>query len=91
METKAWSLPEALLATKKKFSVFVTWLYLYCVFTNIYSLLIDKDLCESKKISIKFPSALLVYMCLSSGNPLFFPLFIPIFVLKKFLYKISLH
>ena len=33
-----------------------------------YSLLIDRDLCENRKVSIKFPCSLLVYLCLSSGD-----------------------
>ena len=35
-----WLLPET-----------VMWSYFYCVFTYIYSLLIDKDVCESKPIN----------------------------------------
>ena len=38
------------------------------VFTYIYSLLIDKDLCESLNKSIKFPCALLLYLCVSTGD-----------------------
>jgi hypothetical protein len=38
------------------------------MFTYIYSLLIDKDLCESQNISIKFLCALSVYSCLSSED-----------------------
>ena len=45
---------------------FPTSHYLYCAFTYIYSLLIDKDLCKSG--NIKFPCALLVYLCLSFGD-----------------------
>ena len=37
--------------------------HLYCVFTYIYSFLMDKDLCESSNVSIKFPCALLVHLC----------------------------
>ena len=57
---------------------------IFTVFTHIYSLLIDKDLCESRNISIKCPCALLVYLCLSSRDPsIFFSkfhLFIPTFL-----------
>ena len=44
-----------------------TWLHLYGVFTYI-SRLIEKDLYESRNISFKFPCALFVYLCLSSGD-----------------------
>ena len=37
----------------------------YCVFTYIYSLLIEKDTYDCQNISVKF---LCVYMCLSSGD-----------------------
>jgi hypothetical protein len=43
----------------------LTWRHLYCVFTFIYSLLIEKDLSESRKVTVKFPY---VYLCLSSGE-----------------------
>ena len=46
--------------------------HLYCVFTYIYSLLIEKDLHECRNISVKFPCALLVYLCLLSGDFLIF-------------------
>ena len=35
------------------------------MFTYIYSLLIEKDICDCRNVSIKFPC---VYMCLSSGD-----------------------
>ena len=47
---------------------------LYCMFTCIYSCLIDKDLCESRNISIKFPCVILVYLCFSSGDLFIFSL-----------------
>ena len=50
----------------------VTWHYLYCLFTYIYSLLIEKDFCEGQNLSVKFLCALLVYLCLSFGNLIFF-------------------
>ena len=37
----------------------------YCVFTYIYSLLIEKDLFECENISVKFPC---VYLCFSSRD-----------------------
>ena len=46
----------------------VTWPNIYCVFTYIYSHLIDRDLCESQNVSVKFICALLVHLCLSSGD-----------------------
>ena len=65
--------------------------HLYCLFTYIYSLLIDKELCESPKLSNKFPCAL-VYFYLSFGDLyLFFCkffLFVPIFMIKMDLVNI---
>jgi hypothetical protein len=46
----------------------VTWCHHYSVFTYIYSLVIEKDLCEYRNISVKFLCALLVYLCLSSRD-----------------------
>ena len=40
-----------------------------------FSLLIDKDLCDSRTGSIKFPCTLTVYSCLSSGDFLVFRYF----------------
>ena len=48
----------------------VTWRYLYCMFRYTYSLLIEKDLCECRNVSVKFSC---VYLCLLSGD--FFILF----------------
>ena len=42
--------------------------HLYCVFTFTYSLLLERDLCECRNPSVKFPHTLLVYLCLSSGD-----------------------
>ena len=39
-----------------------------CEHTYIYSLLVEKDLCEFWNISVKFLCALLVYLCLSLGD-----------------------
>ena len=39
--------------------------HLYCVFTYIYSLLIEKDICDCQNVSVKLPC---VYVCLSSGD-----------------------
>ena len=50
----------------------VSWRHLSCMFTYVCSLLIDEDLYESWKVSIKFPCALLVYFCLSLGDLLIF-------------------
>ena len=50
----------------------VTWHLLYYEFTHIYSLLTEKDLCTESNVSIKFPCALLIYLCLSSRNLLIF-------------------
>ena len=44
----------------------VMWHRLYCVFTYIYSLKIEKGLCECRNLSVKYPCALLVFLCLSS-------------------------
>ena len=53
--------------------------HLFCVFTYIYSVVIDKDICGCRNVSVKFPC---VYLCLSSGdlfifsfNFLFYPYF----------------
>ena len=40
----------------------------FTVCSNINSLLIDEDLCEIRNVSIKLPCALLVHLCLSSGD-----------------------
>ena len=42
-----------------------TWHRIYHVFTYIYSLLIEKDICDRRKISAKL---LCVCICLSSGD-----------------------
>ena len=39
--------------------------HLYYVFTYIYSLLIEKDICDRQNVSIKLPC---VYVCLSSRD-----------------------
>jgi hypothetical protein len=43
----------------------LTWRHLYCVFTYIYSLMIEKDICDRWNISNKF---LCVCECLSSED-----------------------
>ena len=43
----------------------------FCEQTYVYSILIEKDFCEFQNVSVKFPCALLVCLCLSSGD-LFF-------------------
>ena len=56
------------------------------MFTYIYSLLFDKDLCEGRKVPIKYPCALFLYSCFSSED-LIFSLrvspFIPIFAINN--------
>ena len=49
-----------------------TWRHLYCVFTYIYSLLIDKYISECRNVAVRFLCVLLVYLCRSSGNLFFF-------------------
>jgi hypothetical protein len=66
----------------------VTWRHLYCVFTYIYSFLIEKDLRQCRNVSLKFMCALLVYLCLSSRDLSIFSV-IPIFVL--FCYFCDIH
>ena len=44
-------------------------LHLYRIFTYIYSLLIEKDICNRRNISVKL---LCVYVCLSSGDHFIF-------------------
>jgi hypothetical protein len=41
------------------------WYCLYCVFTYIYSLLIERDICDCQNISVKCPC---VYVYVSSGD-----------------------
>ena len=53
-------------------------------FQYIYSILIEKDLCECRKLSVMFPWALLV--CVFHPDTSSFSLFIPIFVLSSFEY-----
>ena len=55
----------------------------YCDFTNIFFLLIEKDICDCQDVSVKF---LCVYVCLLSKYLFIFfrqdfPLYFPIFVL----------
>ena len=47
------------------FSKAVTWQHLYHVFTYIYFLLIKKDICDWRNVSVNFPC---VCVCLSSGD-----------------------
>ena len=61
----------------------LTWRRLYCVFTYIYSLPIEKDICDFRNVSVKLPC---VYLCLSSFLWQEFRLPIPIFVLSVPLY-----
>ena len=42
----------------------------YNITGNIYSLLIENDICDHRNVSVKLPC---VYMCLSSGNLFNFP------------------
>ena len=51
----------------------LTSINFYCVFTHMYSLLIDKDFRESQNVSIKFVCDLLAYLCLTSGDLFVFP------------------
>ena len=44
------------------FTVFKFWRHLYCVFTYIYSLLIEKGLYEGRNVSIKFPCVIIVLL-----------------------------
>ena len=57
----------------------VTWHHLYCVFTYIYFLLIEKNLFECRNILVKFPCALFVYLCLSSEDLLIFSVRVSLF------------
>jgi len=43
----------------------ITWHRLYRVFTYIYPLLIEKDICDHQNISVKLPR---VCVCLLSGD-----------------------
>ena len=53
-------------------SEIVTWRRYYLVFTYIYTILIQKDICDCRNVSVKLPC---VYVCLSSGDLLSFPYF----------------
>ena len=68
-----------------EYTVKMTSCHLYRVFTYIYCLLIEKDICDCQNISNKFPC---VCVCLSSGD-LFsflqqFSLSFPIFCVKSY-------
>ena len=43
----------------------ITWCHLNHVFTYIYCLVIEKDICDSQNVSVKFQC---VYVCLSLGD-----------------------
>ena len=45
--------------------IMMTWRRLYCLFTCIYTLLIEKDICDCRNISVKLPC---VNMCISSRD-----------------------
>ena len=47
------------------FSKTLMWRHLYCVFIYIYSLLIEKNICDHQNVSIKLPC---VFVCLLSGD-----------------------
>ena len=49
----------------------MTWCHLYCMFTYIYSFLIEKEICDCRNLSVKLPC---IYMCLSFGNLFIFSL-----------------
>ena len=57
--------------------------HLYCVFTYIYSLLTEKDICDYQNISVKL---LYVYVCSSSED-----LFIFLFYIFCVIYTFSFH
>jgi hypothetical protein len=48
------------------------WRRLYCVFTYIFSLLIEKDICVFRKFSVKLTC---VYVCFSSGDLFIFSIY----------------
>ena len=58
------------------------------VFIYIFSLLIEKDICDCRNVSVKLPC---VYVCLSSGDLFVFSarvsLSFPIYVRLKIVYK----
>jgi hypothetical protein len=43
----------------------LAWRHLYHIFTYIYSIVIEKDICNCQNVSVKFPC---VYVCLLSGD-----------------------
>ena len=51
----------------------VTWRHLHCVFTYIYSILIEEDLCENRYISVKFPWALWFISAFHMETSSYFP------------------
>ena len=70
-----------------KHTVKMTWCHLHSIFTYVYSLLIEKDICDHRNISNKF---LRVCVCLTSGNLFIFsksfPFPFPFFVLSVLRY-----
>ena len=46
--------PSCLVTSLVALSKTLTWRHLYCVFTYIYSVLIKKEICDCRNISIKF-------------------------------------
>ena len=77
-KSKLWSLPFFVKSIIIKIITIIRsfrWRHIYCVFEYIYSLRIDKELYESRKVSIKFMCTLLGYLCLSSGKLFFFRVF----------------
>jgi hypothetical protein len=61
-----WYLSVGLSEKIPRFLIFwAMWNHLYNVFTYIYSLMIEKDICDCQNISIKL---LCVYLCLSFGD-----------------------
>ena len=61
----------------------LTWCHLYCVFTYIYSLLIEKDIYDCWNVLVKLPC---VYVCFSSRDLFIFLVRVSSFF-SYFLYK----
>ena len=55
--------------------IYFEWCHLCPVYTNIYSLLIDKDSCACRNISIQFPCVYPTVISSISGKKFSFPLF----------------
>ena len=65
------------------FSITLTWRHIFCAFTYIYSLLIEKDICDDETFHLSFHAFVSAfYPEISSFFQKEFPLYFPIFLCK---------